>query len=112
MITYSRGLRFLPRRGPRVRGSEVDGIVTVEIVPFEISNSMKPYPSVFYAYTTKLRPAMLFFEPQKLDGVFKPYSANLSADTVTPQFSWIECSERQSESRVAESRLVSTSKCR
>ena len=36
---------------------------------FEISNSMKPYPSVFHAYTLKLRPAIGFFEPQNLDEV-------------------------------------------
>ena len=31
---------------------------TVEIVLFEISNSMKPYPSVVHAYTSKLRPVI------------------------------------------------------
>ena len=33
-------------------------IITVETVLFEISNSMKPYPSVFRAYTSKLRLAI------------------------------------------------------
>ena len=40
---------------------------TVEIVQFEISNSMKPYPSVLHAYTSQLRPAIGFVEPNKLD---------------------------------------------
>ena len=31
-----------------------------EIVLFEISNSMKPYPSVFLAYTSNMRPAIGF----------------------------------------------------
>ena len=33
---------------------------TVEIVQFEISNSMKPYPSVSHAYISKLRLAICF----------------------------------------------------
>ena len=32
---------------------------TVEIVLFDISNSMKPYASVFHAYTSKLRPVII-----------------------------------------------------
>ena len=40
---------------------------TVEVVLFEISNSMKPYPSVFHAYLNKLRPAKAFFQPTSLD---------------------------------------------
>ena len=35
----------------------------VEIVLLEISNLMKPHPSVFQAYTDKLRPAIGLFEP-------------------------------------------------
>ena len=42
---------------------------TVETVLFEISNSMKPYPSVVHAYTSKSRPAIGFFEPTNLDEV-------------------------------------------
>ena len=38
---------------------------TVEIVLFEISNSMKPYPSVLRSYTSKLWPATRSFEPEK-----------------------------------------------
>ena len=38
---------------------------TVEIVLFEISNSMKPYPSVFHSYTNNTRPVIGFFEPTK-----------------------------------------------
>ena len=34
-----------------------------------ISNSMKPYPSVLYACTCKLRPLMGLFEPRELDEV-------------------------------------------
>ena len=41
----------------------------VEIILFEISNSMKPYASVFQAYTSKLRPAIGLFEPGELDEV-------------------------------------------
>ena len=41
---------------------------TVEIVIlFEISNSMKPYPCVFHAYTTKLRPVIGFFDRKHID---------------------------------------------
>ena len=36
---------------------------------FEISNSMKPCPSVFHACTGKLRPAMGFVGPKQLDEV-------------------------------------------
>ena len=42
---------------------------TVELVLFEISNSMKPCPSVFHACASKLRPAIGFFEPTNLDEV-------------------------------------------
>ena len=38
---------------------------TVEIVLFEISNSMKPYPSAFHAYTNKSRPVIRFSEPKQ-----------------------------------------------
>ena len=47
---------------------------------------MKPYPSVFHACTSKLRPAIGFFEPNQLDEVSKripPISQpwrNLAAD--------------------------------
>ena len=34
---------------------------TVEIVLFEISSSMKPYSSVFHAYTRELGPVIGFF---------------------------------------------------
>ena len=37
---------------------------TVEIVLFEISTSMKPYPSVSRAYTSTLRPAIVVFDPR------------------------------------------------
>ena len=39
----------------------------LEREPFEISNSMRPYPSVFHAYTSKLRPVIFVFEPNNLD---------------------------------------------
>ena len=42
---------------------------TVEIILFEILNSMKPYPSVSHARTSKMRPAMCLFEPTNLDEV-------------------------------------------
>ena len=42
---------------------------TVEIVLFEISNSMKPYPSAVHACTSKLRPVIVLFEPNDLDEV-------------------------------------------
>ena len=42
---------------------------TVEIVLFEISNSMKPYPSVLHAYISRWRPVTGFFEPRNLDEV-------------------------------------------
>ena len=40
---------------------------TVEIVLLETSNSMNPYPSVFYACASRLRPAISFVEPTNLD---------------------------------------------
>ena len=46
---------------------------TVEIVLFEISNSMTPYPSVCHAYTSKLRPVIGLFETKHLDGLFKSH---------------------------------------
>ena len=48
------GLASLPLRGWRN---------TVEVALLEISNSMKPYASVFHAYTGKLRPNIHFVEP-------------------------------------------------
>ena len=42
---------------------------TVELVLFEISNSMKPYSSGFHAYTGKSRPAIGLFEATNLDEV-------------------------------------------
>ena len=39
---------------------------TVEIVLFDISNSLKPYPPGFLAYTSKMRPVIGFSEPAKL----------------------------------------------
>ena len=39
---------------------------TVEIVLFDISNSLKPYPPEFLAYTSKMRPVIGFSEPAKL----------------------------------------------
>ena len=40
---------------------------TVKIILFEISNSMKPYPSVFHAYTSEMRPTIGFYEPENLE---------------------------------------------
>ena len=42
---------------------------TVELLLFEISNSMKTYPSVFHAYTSQLRPAIAFFMPKHIKKV-------------------------------------------
>ena len=42
---------------------------TVEIVMFEISNSMKPYPSVFSCIYRRVEARDMFFEPQHLDEV-------------------------------------------
>ena len=47
---------------------QVGGIL-LKIVLFGISNSMKPYPSVFHAYTSQLRPVRGFFDPTSLDEV-------------------------------------------
>ena len=41
----------------------------VELALFDISSSMKPYPSVLHAYTSKLKIVIDFFEPQNLDEV-------------------------------------------
>ena len=54
----------------------------VKMVLFEISNSMKPYPSVIRAYTNKSRPTIGFSEPNKLDEVsnrMPPTSHSLAA---------------------------------
>ena len=40
---------------------------TVELMLFEISNSMKPYPSVSQACTSKPRPVIGFSEPNQFD---------------------------------------------
>ena len=40
-----------------------------EIVLFEISHPMKPCPSGFHAYTSRIRPVMDMFEPKHLDEV-------------------------------------------
>ena len=42
---------------------------TVKVALFEISNSTKPHPSVFHAYTGNMKPAKGFFEPNNLDEV-------------------------------------------
>ena len=41
---------------------------TVEIVPFEISNSMKSFLSVVHAYTSTLRPPTVFRQPLNVSG--------------------------------------------
>ena len=43
-----------PRRPPPLRGWRN----VVEIVLLEISNSIRPYPLLFYAYTGKSKPAI------------------------------------------------------
>ena len=58
-----------PPWGRRGIGSQVRGRRNaVELVLFEISSSMKLYPSVFHAYTSNLRPTIVVFEPTNLDG--------------------------------------------
>ena len=52
-------------KGLRVRGWRN----TVEIELFEISNSMKPYPSVVHAYTSEMGPVIGLFEPNEFDEV-------------------------------------------
>ena len=47
---------------------------TVEVVLFEISNSMKPYPSVLHARTSKSRLAMFSCRTNKYPRRFRPYS--------------------------------------
>ena len=44
-------------------------ISTVEIVPLEISTSMKPYPSDFHACSSTSRPVIVAFVTQGLDEV-------------------------------------------
>ena len=51
-----------------MRKTEVGGTL-LETTLFEASNSMKPYPSVTHAHTSKLRPVKCFFEPNNLDEV-------------------------------------------
>ena len=36
---------------------------TVELVPFEISKSMKPYPYVLHAYTSKMNANIVYWGP-------------------------------------------------
>ena len=50
---------------------------TVEIVLFEISNSMKPYPSVFHTYINHVRPMVGFLSQtisMRFPTVFRPHS--------------------------------------
>ena len=42
---------------------------TVEIILFEISNSMESYPSVVHAFTSKLRVVICMFEQKHIDEV-------------------------------------------
>ena len=44
----------------RIRGWRI----TAEIVPFEITNSMKPHAPDVHAYTSTLRPVIGYLEPQ------------------------------------------------
>ena len=48
------------------------------VVLFEISHSTKPYPSVFHACASTLRPATGFVDPRKTRRGLQPHSANLS----------------------------------
>ena len=50
-------------RAPSLRGCRN----TVEIMLFEISNSMKPYPFCFHARTHKSKPLIGIVEPKHLD---------------------------------------------
>ena len=50
---------------------------TVEIVLFDISNSMKPYPRVFY-YNGKLKSVICSFEPQQFEEVSTVFRPKLS----------------------------------
>ena len=51
---------LLPPGQPAMRGWRN----TVELVLFEISNSMKPYPSVFHAYTSNMGPVIVFLSQE------------------------------------------------
>ena len=56
---------------------------TVKIVVFEISNSMKPYPPVVYAYTGNFNSVVCVFVPQQFDEVsnrIPPTSQELKCD--------------------------------
>ena len=68
-----------PQEVTRPRGTWLRGWQNaVEIVLFEISSSMKPYPSVFHACTGNLRLAKGFAWASESRRGFQPYSANLS----------------------------------
>ena len=54
--------------GRRLRFERLAEYCWTSIV-FDISNSMKPYASVFHACTSRLRPVLGLFEPNKLDEV-------------------------------------------
>ena len=58
---------------------------TGEIVLFEISTSMKPYPYVFHAYVSKSRPVI---------GPFGPLNLDEASDRIPPTSygSWPGCS--------------------
>ena len=55
---------------------------TVEIVLFEISDSMKPHPSIFHICTNKLRPAICFLEPTQLDYLTSCQSGHIKQRSV------------------------------
>ena len=60
---------------------------TVELVLFEILNSMKLYPSVFHAYTYNMRPVTGFLSQQQLDEVSNriPPTSHMSSPSQDPQ---------------------------
>ena len=56
---------------------------TVKIILVEISSSMKPYPSVFCAYASKVRTVIGFVEPKDLDDF---------SNHVAPTFKYVDSS--------------------
>ena len=60
----------------------------VELVLFEISTSMRPYPSVVHAATNKLRPVISCFESERLDEASNPTPP--TSHSAPPVLAWRE----------------------
>ena len=64
---------------------------TAEKELFEISNSMKPYPSVVHAYTSELRPVICLFKPHEFDEVCNRIPPTSQGRATRGTCTWLKC---------------------